>query len=100
MDSVFNFVNKMCTKFKLSVNSFNAWFNRVVEILDNGIKFYSSRGLLSLGRSKPVLNKLSVRKDIHDLHDSYVIAPADKAAYNFVAVCKKFYVEVLFRVRH
>ena len=45
-----------------------------------------------------MLNKPSVRKDIRDLHDSYVIAPADKAANNFVVVCKKFYVEVLLRV--
>ena len=44
-----------------------------------------------------MLNKLSVRKDIHDLHESYVIAPADKAANNFVVVCKKLYVEVLLR---
>ena len=40
VDSVSNFVNKMCTKFKLSVNSFNAWFNRVVEFLDNWTKFF------------------------------------------------------------
>ena len=48
-------------------------------------------------RSKPVLNKPSVRKDIWDLHDSYIIAPADEAANNFVVICKKFYVEVLLR---
>ena len=40
VDSVSNFVNKMCNKFKLSVNSFNAWFNRVVEVPDNRIKFF------------------------------------------------------------
>ena len=40
VDSVSNFVNKMCTKFKLSVNSFNASFNRVVEVLDNRFKFF------------------------------------------------------------
>ena len=40
MDSVSNFVNKMCTKFKLSVNSLNAWFNRVVEVQDNWMKFF------------------------------------------------------------
>ena len=57
VDSVSNFVNKMCTKFKLSVNSFNTWFNRVEKVLNNRIKFFfSSRGLFSLGRSKPVLN--------------------------------------------
>ena len=84
MNSVSNFVNRMCTKFKLCVNSFNAWFNRVVEVLDNRNKFFSRRGLLSLGRCKPDLNKPSVRKVIRDLHDSYVIAPADKAAHNNV----------------
>ena len=99
MDSVSNFVNKMCTKFKLSVNSCNAWFNRVVEVLDNRITFFSSWGLLSLGRSKPVLNKQSVRKDIWDLHDSYIIAPADKSV-NFVVVCKKFYAGFIKRVRY
>ena len=55
MDSVSNFVNKMCIKFKLSGSSFNVWFHRVVEVLDNWIKFFfMSRGLLSLGRSKRV----------------------------------------------
>ena len=53
--------------------------------------------MLSLGWSKPVLNKPSVREDIRDLHDSYVIVPADKGANNFVMVCNKFYVEVLLR---
>ena len=53
--------------------------------------------MLSLGRSKQVLNKPSVRKDIRDLHNSYVIVTVDKAANNFIVVCKKFYVEVLFR---
>ena len=53
--------------------------------------------MLLLGLSKPVLNKPSVRKVIRDLHDSYVIAPADKADNNFVVVCKKFYVEVSLR---
>ena len=42
-----------------------------------------------------MLNKPSVRKDIRDLNDSYIIAPADKDANHFVVVCKKFYVEVL-----
>ena len=32
VDCVSNFVNKMCTKFKLSVNSLNALFNRVVGV--------------------------------------------------------------------
>ena len=53
--------------------------------------------MLSLGRSKPVLNKPSVRKDIQDLHDRYIIVPADKAANNFDVVCENLYVEVLFR---
>jgi len=41
VESVSNFNNKMCTKFKLSVNSFIAWFNRVGEVLHNRIKFFS-----------------------------------------------------------
>ena len=51
-----------------------------------GLSFLVVGGLLSLGRSKPVLNKPSVCKDIRELHDRYVIAPADKAANNFVVV--------------
>ena len=94
---VSNFVHKMCTKFKLSMNSFNAWFNRVVEVLDNRIKLFRRRGSLSLGRSKPLLNKPNVRKDIWDLHDGFVIVPEEQTANNFVVVCKKFYVEVLMR---
>ena len=57
--------------------------------------------LLSLGWSKPVLNKPSVCKDIRDLHDLYVIAPVDKAVNNFVVVCKKFLCGgFIKRVRH
>ncbi len=29
--------------------------------------------------------------------DRYIVAPADKAANNFVVVCKTFYVEILLR---
>ena len=55
-----------------------------------GLRFLGVRALgVRLGWSKPMLNKPSVRKDIRDLHDSYIIVPADKASNNFVVVCKK-----------
>ena len=57
--------------------------------------FFSSRGLFSQDRSRPLLSYLNVHKDIQDLYDKYVTALTDKAANNFVVVCKKIYIVVL-----
>ena len=83
VDSVSHFVSKMCKKFKLSENGFSTWYDLVVEILDNRIKLLSRRGLFSPDLSKPLLSKLNVHKDVQDLHEKYVLAPADNVAYNF-----------------
>ena len=42
-----------------------------------------------------VLNQLDVKDTLHKLHANYVLVPADKAANNVIAVCKKYYVDTL-----
>ena len=38
-----------------------------------------------------------VRDNLDNLHDKYVLVPADKAANNVIVVCKKYYLDVIMR---
>ena len=43
-------------------------------------------------RKKHVLKS---RLHLSNLHENYVLVPADKAANNVIAVCKKYYLDVI-----
>jgi len=38
----------------------------------------------------------SIKKALSNIHEKYVLVPADKAANNVIIVWKKFYIDVLF----
>ena len=44
-----------------------------------------------------VLNQPDVKDTLHKLHANYVLVPADKAANNLTVVCKKYYIDTLFK---
>ena len=48
-------------------------------------------------RPKSVFKDKDAVKCLSDLHDKYVVVPADKAANNVVFVCKSYYYECLIK---
>ena len=44
-----------------------------------------------------VLNQPDVKDTLHKLHANYVLVPADKTANNVIIVCKKYYINTLFK---
>ena len=42
-----------------------------------------------------ILNDPDVKDTLRRLHDDFVLVPADKAANNVIAVCKKYHIETL-----
>ena len=44
-----------------------------------------------------ILNDPDVKDTLRSLHDDFVLVPADKAANNVTAVCKKYYIETFIK---
>ena len=44
-----------------------------------------------------VLRQPDVKHILYNLHAKYVLVPADKAANNVIAVCKKYYIDTLVK---
>ena len=46
-------------------------------------------------RYRSVFNDKDVSATLSDIHDTFVVVPADKASNNVVFVCKKYYIQCL-----
>ena len=44
-----------------------------------------------------VLHNADVKACLSDLHNKYVVVPADKAPNNIIIICKKYYIETLIK---
>ena len=93
--SVDNFVNKIYKKYYIKNELLKEWIYNVKRIFAKRVEF--------LLEAKPHLFKehVSILKDkdiinyIEQLHKDFVICSIDKAANNYVIICKKFYVLTL-----
>ena len=47
--------------------------------------------------AKSVFKDPSVARHLSELHDKYVVVPADKALYNIAFVCKSLYMDCLIK---
>ena len=44
---------------------------------------------------KPILNDPSVRECLNNIHERFVVVPADKAPNNIIFICKAYYLQCL-----
>ena len=65
-------------------NALNSWKLNIFKIIGGRISFYCNN--LDLLPSKPKFTFRNVKKWIQEFHRRFVLAPADKAAYNVVVV--------------
>ena len=86
-------IDNLATKYNLPKESFSAWKNKILELVDNRVRILKSRG--TPGVTKPALKDEEVIASLADLHSKFVVVPIDKAANNVAIICKRFYVQKL-----
>ena len=77
------FCNRWCKQEHSEPNALNSWKLNIFKIIDGRISFYCNN--LDLLPPKPKLTFRHSKKGIQEFH-RFVLAPADKAAYNVVMV--------------
>ena len=91
--SLISTIDHLAEKYKLSTQTFTAWKNKIVELVDNRIRVLKSRNVPSA--TKPILQDQEVLTSLSELHSKFVIVPIDKAANNVAIICKRFYIQKL-----
>ena len=94
MDSVEDFARRWAKQEEVELDSLSEWIKSIRHLL--------KRRMYIAGRSinkkpKSVFSDTDVTEHLADLHNRYVIVPADKASNNVVFVCKTYYFEFLQR---
>ena len=91
--SLISSIDDLAVKYKLPVQSFSAWKNKILELVENRIRILKSRNVPSA--NKPILQDDEVLTSLSELHNKFVIVPIDKAANNVAIICKRFYIQKL-----
>lgn len=90
-----SFVTKMSRKYKGNTDSYKEWSAKVKKIISKRTDFYKENCPHVFQVEESIFKRDEVQSIINSLHSKYIFVPADKAANNFVVVCKKYYVTVL-----
>ena len=78
------FCNLWCKQERVESNALNSWKLNIFKIIDGRISFYCNN--LDLLPPKPKFYFRHLKKGIQEFHRRFVLAPADKAAYNVVVI--------------
>ena len=95
MTSINNCIENIVSKTSLSKNSFKDWKDKFQNLLQDKIKYLSSK--IKPQKTNPILKDPAVLEYLNILHTRYVIVPIDKASNNFAFICKKFYIDRLLK---
>ena len=71
----------------------NGLVHTVKEMVDSRIR--KLRNQRQKTRKRQILKTAACIKHLEELHENYVLVPADKAGNNVIVVCKQYYKEVL-----
>ena len=80
--SLNDFINCWCKRVNVESDALKEWKINIFKIVDTRISFYS-RNTHRLP-PKPKSSFRHLKRGMQDFHMSYVLVPADKAAYNVV----------------
>ena len=75
------------------ISTLNEWACTVKEMVDSRIR--KLRNQRQKTRERQILRTAACIKHLEELHENYVLVPADKAGNNVIVVCKQYYKEVL-----
>lgn len=90
---IHGFAIKIATKAKISVDNLQEFINAFNNTVIHKINHFLPN---STPPYRSIWNDKSVTKELKRLQKLYIIAPADKAANNYVFICKKFYFKHLY----
>ena len=72
-----------------------SWKEKIMERVD--AKIISLKQKITPRMTNPILKRDHVQAYLDNLHKNFVLVPIDKAANNIAIICKKYYVEVIFK---
>ena len=94
MDAVEDYARKWAKKEREPVETLSDWIRSIKLLIQARIR----RLRMSMSsNSTSIFDDPQVVKTLSDLHDKYVIVPADKAPNNIVFVCKRHYIDCLIK---
>ena len=92
MDSVEDYARQWAKREKEDVDTLSEWIKAVRSLIQIRIK--KLNGSIN-AHATSIFKDPNVAKHLSDLHDKYVVVPADKAPNNIVFVCKSHYINCL-----
>ena len=95
--SVDNFVNKICKKYCMKNEQLKEWIDNVKRIFAKRVEFLLEAKPHLFKENVSILKDIDIINYIEQLHKDFVICSIDKAANNYVVICKKFYVLTLMK---
>jgi hypothetical protein len=78
------YTNKWCSRENAEKTALNKWKEKVFEIIDKRISFYSSNPHLL--PPKPKFSYRHLKRGLQEFHSKYVFVPADKASNNIIII--------------
>ena len=94
-DYIDKFAQSKSNKFNINTEDFTTWKDRIKEVISNRIRFFETNKPYLFFKNVSVFEDREVKESIKYLHKRFILVVADKAANNFVIICKKFYVITL-----
>ena len=90
-----DFVNKIIKRYKVSADEMQEWKNNVKKVLKNRIDFFVKNKPILFQKRPLILENKEVKEYLLHLQKHFIICSIDKAANNYVFICKKFYLATL-----
>ena len=94
MDSVEDYARRWAVREECEVEALSGWIKAIRSLLKSRTK--RLRGSMNTKTTR-VLDNPNTRRHLSELHDQYVIVPADKAPNNIIFVCKQYYIDCLVK---
>ena len=92
MDSVEEYAKQLTRHEEVEPDTLSEWVKSIRSLIKqhiSGLRTHMSTRTINIFIEPDLINTLS------ELHDKYVVVPADKASNNIVFICKKYYFNCL-----
>jgi len=83
-DGLLKYSQQWCVREGVEANVLHPWLLKMSQLVHNRINFFVSNPLM-VPKSKISLTS-SIKKALNNIHEKYVLVPADKAANNVIVI--------------
>ena len=95
MDSVEEYARRWAKKEDVGVDTLSEWVKSVMSLVNRRVSVLSVLSRTMSRRYESVFDDPDVAAEIAEIHEKFVVVPADKASNNIVFVCKTHYINCL-----